>query len=222
MAVPAQPEQPARAGPLIWLAREGPAIIGQYAAMPVRLSLCRTRSRRRLGHGRDGGPGAAAAGPRRDPVRHLGPERRARRSASASPPSSSRLFKKLRWPEVGAVALPREAADAAGPAAAGVVADRQPRRVGGHRSRSSRWSARAATAARARRRSPADSTTSSRSCGSGWRRSSTSRSAATPPYLQWKLHRRAARALPGRGADARRANRRATRSTATCTRRADA
>jgi hypothetical protein len=36
-----------RAGPEIWVAREGPAIVGQYATMPVRLWVRGPGSRRR-------------------------------------------------------------------------------------------------------------------------------------------------------------------------------
>jgi hypothetical protein len=93
------PNNPAT-GPLIWLAREGPAIIGQYAAMPVRLSL----SGREL----DAAWGMDVM---------VAPERQRQglgeilfgtwdQNVGASlglglSPSSSRLFKKLRWPEVG-------------------------------------------------------------------------------------------------------------------------
>ena len=40
------PNNPAE-GPPIWVAREGPAIVGQYATMPVRLSFPAARSTRR-------------------------------------------------------------------------------------------------------------------------------------------------------------------------------
>lgn len=43
-------------GPTIWVAREGPTIIGQYAAMPVRVSVQGREILRLLGHGRHGRP----------------------------------------------------------------------------------------------------------------------------------------------------------------------
>jgi GNAT superfamily N-acetyltransferase len=95
------PNNPA-SGPLIWVAREGPALIGQYATMPVRLSLKGREvdaawgmdvmvapERQRQGLGEilfgtwDTHVGASLG---------LGLSQ-----------ASSRLFKKLRWPEVGPV-----------------------------------------------------------------------------------------------------------------------
>jgi GNAT superfamily N-acetyltransferase len=89
-------------GPLIWLAREGPAVIGQYAAMPVRLSLS--------GREIDAAWGMDVM---------VAPERQRQglgeilfgtwdKNVGASlglglSESSSRLFKKLRWPDVGPV-----------------------------------------------------------------------------------------------------------------------
>jgi len=88
--------------PLIWVAREGPSIIGQYATMPVALSL----------KGQDvvGAWGMDVM---------VAPERQRQglgellfstwdRHVGASlglglSPSSHRLFQKLRWPEVGPV-----------------------------------------------------------------------------------------------------------------------
>lgn len=89
-------------GPLIWIAREGPAIIGQYAAMPVRLIV-------------DGQEIEGAWG--MDVM--VAPERQRQglgdvlfrtwdRNVGASlglglSDSSYRLFQKLRWPDVGPV-----------------------------------------------------------------------------------------------------------------------
>ena len=95
------PQNPS-ADPLIWVAREGPSIIGQYATMPVALSL----------KGQDvvGAWGMDVM---------VAPERQRQglgellfstwdRHVGASlglglSPSSHRLFQKLRWPEVGPV-----------------------------------------------------------------------------------------------------------------------
>lgn len=89
-------------GPLIWLAREGPAIVGQYATMPVRLWVA--------GHEVDAAWGMDVM---------VAPERQRQglgevlfgtwdSHVGASlglglSEASSRLFKKLRWPEVGPV-----------------------------------------------------------------------------------------------------------------------
>ena len=89
-------------GPLIWLAREGPAIIGQYATMPVRLSLA--------GRDIDAAWGMDVM---------VAPERQRQglgevlfgtwdQNVGASlglglSQASSRLFRKLRWPDVGPV-----------------------------------------------------------------------------------------------------------------------
>jgi hypothetical protein len=95
------PQNPGSA-PLIWVAREGPSIIGQYATMPVALSV----------KGQDvvGAWGMDVM---------VAPERQRQglgellfstwdRHVGASlglglSPSSHRLFQKLRWPEVGPV-----------------------------------------------------------------------------------------------------------------------
>jgi predicted N-acetyltransferase YhbS len=89
-------------GPLIWLAREGPAVVGQYATMPVRLAL-------------DGREIDAAWG--MDVM--VAPERQRQgmgdvlfrtwdRNVGASlglglSDSSYRLFQKLKWPDPGPV-----------------------------------------------------------------------------------------------------------------------
>ncbi len=95
------PHSPAE-GPLIWVAREGPSIIGQYATMPVALSLG--------GRDIDGSWGMdVMVAPERQRQglgellfgtwdRHVGAALGLGLSAS-----SHRLFQKLRWPEVGPV-----------------------------------------------------------------------------------------------------------------------
>ena len=62
--------------PEIWIAREGPAIIGQYATMPVRLAVKGARGQGLLGHGRDGRAGTPAARTRRGAVPDVGSQRR--------------------------------------------------------------------------------------------------------------------------------------------------
>jgi hypothetical protein len=95
------PNNPA-SGPLIWLAREGPAIVGQYATMPVKLSLS--------GREIDAAWGMDVM---------VAPERQRQglgeilfgtwdKAVGASlglglSQASWRLFKKLRWPQVGPV-----------------------------------------------------------------------------------------------------------------------
>jgi len=89
-------------GPEIWLAREGPTIVGQYATMPVRLTL--------KGLDISGSWGMDVM---------VAPERQRQgigevlfrtwdQNVGASlglglSPSSHRLFKKMKWPEVGPV-----------------------------------------------------------------------------------------------------------------------
>ena len=89
-------------GPLIWIAREGPSIVGQYATMPVALSV---KGQDVVGSwGMD-----VMVAPERQRQglgellfstwdRHVG----AALGLGLSP-SSHRLFQKLRWPEVGPV-----------------------------------------------------------------------------------------------------------------------
>ena len=48
--------------PEIWIAREGPAIVGQYATMPVKLAVKGREVAGLLGHGRDGRARTPAAG----------------------------------------------------------------------------------------------------------------------------------------------------------------
>jgi GNAT superfamily N-acetyltransferase len=95
---PSNPQE----GPLIWVAREGPSIIGQYATMPVAVSI--------RGHVIDGSWGMdVMVAPERQRQglgellfntwdRHVG----AALGLGLSP-SSHRLFQKLRWPEIGPV-----------------------------------------------------------------------------------------------------------------------
>ena len=92
--------------------------------------------------------------------------------------SSHRLFRKLRWPEVGPGPVPGQAADAPRVRHPDVAGAGQPPRLGGDAADRAVHRAHAA----AERRSAADPPLRrafTRS-GSGWRRSSTSRSAATP------------------------------------------
>jgi GNAT superfamily N-acetyltransferase len=95
------PHRPAD-GPLIWLAREGQTVIGQYATMPVKLSV--------QGHEIDAAWGMDVM---------VAPERQRQglgevlfrtwdRNVGASlglglSESSYRLFQKMRWPDVGPV-----------------------------------------------------------------------------------------------------------------------
>ena len=103
------PNVPA-AGPLIWVAREGGAIVGQYACMPVRLGV--------NGHEIDAAWGMDVM---------VAPERQRQglgdvlfrtwdRNVGASlglglSESSYRLFQKLKWPDVGPVPCLRQAAE---------------------------------------------------------------------------------------------------------------
>ena len=103
VAVPPEPQQPGRE-PEIWIAREGPAIVGQYATMPVRLSLA--------GQEVQGSWGMDVM---------VAPERQRQglgellfrtwdRNVGASlglglSESSYRLFQKLRWPDVGPIPM---------------------------------------------------------------------------------------------------------------------
>jgi GNAT superfamily N-acetyltransferase len=90
------------AGPQIWLAREGPTIVGQYATMPVRLTV------RGLQIGGSWGMDVMVAPERqRQGIgemlfqtwdQHVGAS-----LGLGLSPSSHRLFRKLKWPEVGPV-----------------------------------------------------------------------------------------------------------------------
>ena len=88
--------------PLIWVAREGPSIIGQYATMPVALSV-----KGREVEGSWGMDVMVAPERQRQGLgellfgtwdRHVGAS-----MGLGLSPSSHRLFQKLRWPEVGPV-----------------------------------------------------------------------------------------------------------------------
>jgi hypothetical protein len=88
--------------PLIWVAREGPSIIGQYATMPVALSV-----KGRVVEGSWGMDVMVAPERQRQGLgellfgtwdRHVGAS-----MGLGLSPSSHRLFQKLRWPEVGPV-----------------------------------------------------------------------------------------------------------------------
>ena len=89
-----------RGGPEIWLAREGPSVVGHYATMPVRLALegaeiagswgidvCVAPERQRQGIGEA-------------LVRTWDRQSGASIGLGLSPPSQG-LFRKLRWPDVG-------------------------------------------------------------------------------------------------------------------------
>jgi GNAT superfamily N-acetyltransferase len=89
-------------GPEIWLAREGPTIVGQYATMPVRLWV-----KGRDIHGSWGMDVMVAPERQRQGIgevlfrtwdSHVGAS-----LGLGLSPSSHRLFQKLRWPEVGPV-----------------------------------------------------------------------------------------------------------------------
>ena len=164
--------------PEIWIAREGPAIIGQYATMPVRLAV---KGREVTGSwGMD-----VMVAPERQ-RRGLGEVlfRTWDRNVGASlglglSDASYRLFQKLKWPDVGPVPclvkplsrrafrhprwpVPINRFDLVPHLAAG--ADRLA----------------LASAQRRGPRHPALRRELHGSCGNGWRRSSTSRSGATP------------------------------------------
>ena len=89
--------------PEIWIAREGPAIVGQYATMPVKLAVKGREINGLLGHGRHGRARTAAAGARAKSCSARGTATSARRSGSGLSDASYRLFQKLRWPDVGPV-----------------------------------------------------------------------------------------------------------------------
>jgi hypothetical protein len=89
-------------GPQIWLAREGPTIIGQYATMPVRLAL-----KGQDIHGSWGMDVMVAPERQRQGIGEV-LFRTWDHNVGASlglglSPSSHRLFKKMKWPEVGPV-----------------------------------------------------------------------------------------------------------------------
>ncbi len=85
--------------PGIWVAREGPTVVGHYPTLPVRAVAQGARGRRRLGHRRDRG---ARARTRRDWAKRCsapGIATAARCSPSACPPESRELLDRLHWPE---------------------------------------------------------------------------------------------------------------------------
>ena len=89
-------------GPLIWIAREGTAIIGQYAAMPVRLSVKGREIDAAWGMDVMVAPERQRQGLGEDLFRTWD------RGVGASlglglSDASYRLFQKLRWPDVGPV-----------------------------------------------------------------------------------------------------------------------
>src|SRR5439155_9034185 len=89
-------------GPLIWLAREGTTIVGQYAAMPVRLTVQGREIDAAWGMDVMVAPERQRQGLGEDLFRTWD------RSVGASlglglSEASYRLFQKLRWPDVGPV-----------------------------------------------------------------------------------------------------------------------
>ena len=87
---------------MIWIAREGPTIVGQYATMPVKLAV--------KGHEVDASWGmdvmVAPERQRRAWAKCCsapGTATSARRSGSGLSDSSYRLFQKMKWPDVGPV-----------------------------------------------------------------------------------------------------------------------
>ncbi len=88
--------------PLIWVAREGPSVIGQYAAMPVRLSLGDKEIQGAWGMDVMVAPERQRQGVGetlfRTWDRHVGAS-----MGLGLSESSYRLFQKLKWPDVGPV-----------------------------------------------------------------------------------------------------------------------
>lgn len=89
-------------GQQIWLAREGPTIIGQYATMPVRLTLSGREITGSWGMDVMVAPERQRQGIGEVLFRTWDHAVGASLGLGLSP-SSHRLFKKLRWPEVGPV-----------------------------------------------------------------------------------------------------------------------
>jgi hypothetical protein len=89
-------------GPQIWVAREGPTVIGQYATMPVRLTVNGQEISASWGMDIMVAPERQRQGVGEVLVRtwdqHVGAS-----LGLGLPESSSRLFEKLRWPNLGAV-----------------------------------------------------------------------------------------------------------------------
>jgi hypothetical protein len=89
-------------GPQIWLAREGPTVIGQYATMPVRLSLEGREVRGSWGMDVMVAPERQRQGVGEVLFRTWDHSVGASLGLGLSP-SSHRLFRKMKWPEVGPV-----------------------------------------------------------------------------------------------------------------------
>jgi GNAT superfamily N-acetyltransferase len=89
-------------GPQIWLAREGPTVIGQYATMPVRLSMRGQDIQASWGMDVMVAPERQRQGIGEVLFRtwdhHVGAS-----LGLGLSPSSHRLFRKMKWPEVGPV-----------------------------------------------------------------------------------------------------------------------
>ncbi|MCX6537568.1 MAG: GNAT family N-acetyltransferase [Acidobacteria bacterium] len=95
------PNNPA-AGPLIWVAREGPTIVGQYATMPVRLHVAGTEIDASWGMDVMIAPERQRQGLGDVLFRWWDQHGDASLGLGLSD-SSYRLFQKLRWPSVGPV-----------------------------------------------------------------------------------------------------------------------
>jgi GNAT superfamily N-acetyltransferase len=95
------PNNPA-AGPLIWVAREGPTIVGQYATMPVRLQVAGTEIDASWGMDVMIAPERQRQGLGEVLFRWWDQHGDASLGLGLSD-SSYRLFQKLRWPSVGPV-----------------------------------------------------------------------------------------------------------------------
>ena len=202
------PNNPGRE-PEIWIAREGKAIVGQYATMPVRVSVRGHRGPRLVGHGRDGRSRAAAAGSRRAAVPHLGPPRRrlarARPLRVVAPAVPEAALARRR-----AAALPGEAADAARATAAELAAAASTGWCRPSRCRSSSsWPAPGPMSAEVRliQRFDASFTDAVGDAGAEVR----SRGPPRRGLPELEVRRRAARPLLDRGAAARRPQRRLRR-----------
>jgi GNAT superfamily N-acetyltransferase len=89
-------------GPQIWLAREGPTIVGQYATMPVRLTLKGMEIRGSWGMDVMVAPERQRQGVGEVLFRTWDQNVGAALGLGLSP-SSHRLFKKMKWPEAGPV-----------------------------------------------------------------------------------------------------------------------
>ena len=104
--------------PGIWVAREGPTVVGHYPTLPVRVSLEGPRGRGRVGHRRDGRARARRQGLGEALVRAWDRNSGAVLALGVRRPNHAQLLDRLHWPSRTIRAVPREAADAARRAAA--------------------------------------------------------------------------------------------------------